>query len=161
MFRGAIDRVDVAPDGHSLRIIDYKTGWSGGKWSGNTGVYHEGRRLQHVLYAMAIEALEDRPVEAMEYHFPTRRGEGEVRRYTRDELREGPELITRLLDMAKQGHFVPTDDESDCRFCDFRKICRVFQNRWGDLTSPPALWGRKQKGEGSPEYAELRDVRSF
>ena len=161
-LRGAVDRVDEPlGEDQPLRVIDYKTGWSGGKWSARTLVYDGGRRLQHVLYTLAIEALEGRPVDAMEYHFPTRRGEGVIRRFARDELKDGPEVAALLLELTRRGHFIPSNDESDCRYCDYRDVCRVRDNEWGDDSSRAARWGKKQMGGDSDAYAELRKVRSW
>lgn len=161
--RGAIDRVDRIerePGGPELlRIIDYKTGRFARHWSNATGIYSGGRRLQHVLYSLTLEALEGRAVESMEYHFPTRKGEGRVKRFLRSELAGGPALLARLLDGAARGHFVPTESADDCRFCDFREICRVTEGGWGGTSSPPADWGRERMAEGSEAYLELTGVR--
>ena len=35
--------------------------------------------------------------------------------------------------------FLPTDDESDCRFCDYADVCRV-RVEWGEKHSPRARW---------------------
>lgn len=161
-LRGAVDRVDAAgADGSHLRIVDYKTGSFGRHWARSTGVYNGGRRLQHVLYTLAVEALKARPVEAMEYHFPTRKGEGEIRRFQRRELTGGAALVDRLLDGAAQGHFVPTDTVEDCAFCDYKAICRVTEGRFGRRDSPPAQWGEAQREAGAPAYRELDAVRSW
>jgi ATP-dependent helicase/nuclease subunit B len=161
-LRGAVDRVDRAdPDGSALRIVDYKTGVAGARWAPSTGVFNGGRRLQHLLYTLAVEALEGRPVEAMEYHFPTRRGEGTVHRFGRGELDGGEALIVSLLDAARQGRFLPTEAPGDCRFCDYRTVCRVEGDSWRVPHSPPAAWGKARLEEGADVYAELRRVRGF
>jgi ATP-dependent helicase/DNAse subunit B len=53
--RGAIDRVDVAPDGRRAAVRDYKSGgvrteYQGGRWSSE-------RRLQVALYMLAVRQL--------------------------------------------------------------------------------------------------------
>lgn len=158
--RGAMDRVDRSVEGDALRIVDYKTGGAGARWSRGTGTFHGGRRLQHLLYTLALEALEDRPVEAMEYHFPSRKGEGQIRRFERRELAGGTALVAELLDAAARGRFVPTDDAGDCRFCDYKPVCRVVETDWG-LTSPPAAWGARRRDGGAEAYEELTRVRGF
>lgn len=158
--RGAVDRVDRAGDGDALRIVDYKTGRAGARWSRGTGTFHGGRRLQHLLYTLALETLEGRPVEAMEYHFPTRKGEGRIRRFERRALADGTALVAELLDAAARGRFVPTDHGGDCHFCDYKPVCRVVEHEWG-LTSPPAAWGKARLAGGADAYEELARVRSF
>ena len=50
---GRVDRVDRSPDGAAVRVVDYKTGGTGGALPGTTG---GGRRLQAHLYGVAARA---------------------------------------------------------------------------------------------------------
>lgn len=175
-LRGAVDRIDrvgvaggaessteagAAPDTHALRIVDYKTGRFNRLWASGTGIWRGGRRLQHLLYALAVEALTGRPVEVMEYHFPTRKGEGRIAAFERHRLRGGEDLVARLLHIARQGRFLPTDSADDCTFCDYRAVCRVTSRNWGKLDSPPARWGAARCEAGDAVYEDLRAVRAF
>lgn len=155
-LRGAIDRVDSLPSG-SLRVVDYKTG-SPFHFS-TTTVWNAGRRLQHVLYSEAAEQLFNRPVDCMEYHFPTRKGKNERSRFRRTELREGLTLLDRMLDVVSGGHFVPTEDAADCRFCDFRDACRVRVDSYGKIES--SFQERASRRQNDPAYAEFQLVRQF
>ncbi len=155
-LRGRVDRLD-ALDGGGLRVVDYKTG--------RPSRYREalpfdgGRRLQHLLYSLAVEQL--RPGErvgVMEYHFPTARGENHVTRYHREQLEPGGEVLRMLLQLAADGLFIPTDDDGDCRYCDFGAVCRVTTNDWGSADSPRARWA-KESGMLLPEYAPLVQLR--
>jgi len=154
--RGAIDRVDLLPSG-GLRVVDYKTG-SPGHYS-TTTVWDRGRRLQHLLYTEVAERLLGRPVECMEYHFPTRKGENRRSPFTRAELRDGLELLDRLLDVVAAGHFVPTQHSADCRWCDFREICRVEDGGYGRTDSSLAEWAEAHLHDEA--YAEIQLVRLF
>ena len=49
-FRGVVDRLDYAPDGHDLVITDYKSGRA------PTARYADSRLAQVLLYTAAIEA---------------------------------------------------------------------------------------------------------
>lgn len=153
---GRIDRVDELPNGH-LRVVDYKTG-SSWRFRSAPDVLDGGRRLQHVIYARAAEVLLDRPVEAVEYHFPTRRGEFDRFRFSRPKLERGSVVIATLLDLVAAGCFLPTNDAEDCKFCDFRRACRVTTTAWGDEDSPPATWGNLHSAD-LPEYAPLKAAR--
>ena len=154
--RGAIDRVDLLPSG-GLRVVDYKTG-SPGRYS-TTTVWDRGRRLQHLLYTEVAERLLGRPVERMEYHFPTRKGENRRSPFTRAELRDGLALLDRLLDVVAAGHFVPTQHSADCRWCDFREICRVEDRGYGRTGSSLAEWAEAHLHDEA--YAEIQLVRLF
>jgi ATP-dependent helicase/nuclease subunit B len=156
LLRGAIDRVDELPTG-GLKVVDYKTG-SFRRFMGG-GVYNGGRRLQAVLYSAAAERLLGARVDRMEYHFPTRKGENERRRFLRPELATGLEMIERLLEVAASGRFLPTDDANDCAWCDFRHVCRVRTTKGGDARSPLASWGAEHMEDGV--YDLVRAVRRF
>jgi ATP-dependent helicase/nuclease subunit B len=151
-LRGAIDRIDAADDG--LRVVDYKTG-SPSIYGAERGVYDGGRRLQHVVYSVAAARLLGRKVEGMEYHFPTRRGENLRITFEERKLRTGPELVGVLLDGAAGGHFLPTDSGDDCKFCDYKEVCRARVNEWDSVDSPPAAWTR----EHLRDHDELRFIR--
>ncbi|MCG6955201.1 MAG: PD-(D/E)XK nuclease family protein [Gemmatimonadetes bacterium] len=158
-LRGAVDRVDEGLEG--LRIVDYKTGRSRDHQSG-TGAFNGGRRLQHALYAEAVERRLGGTVVAGEYHFPTRRGENSVHAYARLELAGAPELVGHMLDGVAAGAFVPTDNADDCRYCDFAAICRAKKDEWGKADSPLAEWSKEHLGaSASPAFRALENVRGF
>ncbi len=154
--RGAIDRIDALPGG--VRVVDYKTGGTF-RFSGKRGVYDGGRRLQHVIYSAVAARLHPKRSVVMEYHFPTRKGENRIRSYSAADLARGPELVSRLLDRIAGGHFLPTDDPGDCRFCDYRAVCRVRERAF-DIVSPLANWVR-ERIERAPELEGLRVVRDW
>jgi ATP-dependent helicase/nuclease subunit B len=158
-LRGAVDRVDE--DLQGLHVIDYKTGVSRDYGAG-TGAFHGGRRLQHAIYAEAAEGLLGGEVVAGEYHFPTRRGENQRHVFPRLQLAGLPTLLGHMLDAAGAGAFVPTDDENDCRFCDFAEVCRVSRDPFGKIHSPMAEWSKEHLGVGlSPAVQHLKAVRGF
>ena len=154
--RGAIDRVDETDDG--LVVVDYKTG-STSHYERRHGTFNGGRRLQNAIYTFVAEwALEAR-VARMEYHFPTWRGQNDVIRYRREEVRRGLGLIDRLLDAVAGGRFLPTEDPSDCRFCDYKPICRHRTEGWKRAwETPMADWAAARFGE-LPELRERRETR--
>lgn len=156
LVQGRIDRIDESDDG--LRIIDYKTG---GMFSfgAEKGVFDGARRLQHYVYWVAVRTLYGRPVAAMEYHFPTHKASNAVKEFVEPELRAAPEILGKLFDAVAGGHFLPTDEPGDCRFCDFQPVCRV-SSRWnGEVdASPPAAWAARFGAEVA-EYAAFRRAR--
>ncbi|CAN5842705.1 hypothetical protein BH23GEM3_BH23GEM3_05810 [soil metagenome] len=155
--RGAIDRVDRTGI-ERFRIVDYKTGGTFGYRKGEP--FRGGRRIQHVVYMAAAKQLLGGEVEAMEYHFPTQKGENQRVPYTRDALTAGGEVLEDLLSIAADGLFIATEDASDCRYCDFGAVCRVDTDRFGKTSCGPAAWS-KANVEKLPEYARLARLRGI
>lgn len=157
LARGRIDRVDDY--GPYLRVVDYKTGSDYGH-DPKSGVYRGGRRLQHALYTAATAALQGKPVDRMEYHFPTRRGENRVRPYPVADLQHGGALVARMLEGAAAGWFPATDDTDDCRFCDYREVCGVRPSEWGKPSCRIAEWTKKNL-DAMPELSALKRARNW
>jgi ATP-dependent helicase/nuclease subunit B len=159
-LRGRPDRVDRVGSGE-LVVVDYKTGRAGSLWTTATGTWREGRRLQHLIYSRGAAHVLGASVQRVEYHFPTRKGEGRVIGFRSEELQEGVDLLATLLDGARSGAFVPTDDAGDCRYCDFGPICRVRPGRYDDPRSPAADFGKAAMEAEFPEMAWLARVRAW
>ncbi len=158
LVRGVVDRVD--DHGAHLRVVDYKTG-SGYGYGSRSGVYDGGRRLQHVVYTTAVSALRGKPVDAMEYHFPTRRGENRIRRYDTGGLLAAGRLIETLLEGMRRGWFPATDDAgNDCRFCDYQEVCGAEAKAWGRMGCRFAEWTRRNL-HTLDELSLLRKVRNW
>ena len=157
LVRGRVDRVDDY--GAHLRVIDYKTGTDFGH-DQKSGVYRGGRRLQHALYCAAVTAVRGRPVDRMEYHFPTRRGENRVRAYPAADLRYGGALIATLIKGAAAGWFPATDDSDDCRFCDYQEVCGVEPAAWGKPSCRFAEWTARNL-HTLPELSVLKRARNW
>lgn len=148
-IQGRVDRVDEMPNG-DLLVIDYKTG---SPYRYQNGVYEGGRRLQHLLYSLAVAKLMNRRVARMEYRFPTAKAEAHASPYDAMQLDGGADLVNGLLDHVAAGRFLPTDDRSECTFCDFRDCCRVTTIK-NETHSPMANWSRNL----SPVPDELREL---
>ena len=164
-LRGRIDRIDQTDEG--LRVVDYKTGstWS---FKAETRTFNGGRRLQHLLYREAIDHLNQAAgdparVRSSEYHFPTVGGENQALPYSAEQLDGGMEIVQHLIDSVREGRFVPTNDPDDCRFCDYKEICRFgsVQDSDNKDTAPRVEWTR-DKGIGlEPAVGHLLQARRF
>lgn len=151
-LRGSIDRVDATDDG-GLVVIDYKTG------SDNNRSYKDlspenpssaGRRLQLVLYAEAIRALEARsghPVRA-DYWFVSAKGGFRTRGYeVTDEVRDRVlETVGAVLDGIAAGLYPPHPEPPQwrpfvpCRFCEPDGLgTRDRHNDWTRKLADPDL----------------------
>ena len=156
-LRGAIDRVDE--DLAGLHVVDYKTG---APRDFEKGVFHGGRRLQHAVYAMAAERRLRGEVVDGQYHFPTRRGQNQVFSFPRIQLGPALDLLDIMMEGVAAGHFVPTDDSSDCSYCDFAEVCRVRRGEYGAVTSSLAEWAEEHLNAGlQPAFRQLKLARAF
>ncbi|MCC3358616.1 PD-(D/E)XK nuclease family protein [Bacillus sp. REN16] len=154
--RGIIDRVDQLSDG-SFHIIDYKTGSS---WGYHTKEFFKGgRQLQHLLYTLAIEAhlgIDGGSVKKSSYLFPTRKGAGKrfVREQEETTRTNGIDILDKLLSIVGHGHFTMTDDENECKFCDFKKVCRRSTYNKDALK-------QKQQDETAEGLKSFKGVRAY
>jgi len=152
-IRGRVDRVDALPDG-TLRVVDYKTGKAHGYGNNpKAGPFNGGRRLQAALYVPAVAATLGREVSRFEYRFPTERGQNEVIGYEADTLEAARGIVSDLVEQVRRGEFVPTNDASDCAYCDYVQVCRVSRDGWNTV-SPRAGWA-KEFGAATQEYVAI------
>lgn len=156
-LRGVIDRVDEAGTGR-VRVIDYKTGRPDRH---NPGDPHAGgRRVQHLVYALAARRLLEAEVEAVEFHFPTRAGRNETVRFPVPDPEAAEELLDRMAALAEEGPYLSTEDAGDCAYCDFAAVCRAESDAYGGVRSPVAAW-MKETGMALPEAEPLRALRGL
>mgnify|MGYP003539580033 CR=1 FL=1 len=123
---GKSDRVD-RDQSEKMHIIDYKTGSTYGY--DEQKAFNGGRQMQHLIYALAIEQhmnLEAGTVVESSYYFPSAKGNGEriVRKQTDDVRKAGIHILTELINMIKSGGFTMTNHLDDCRYCNFKSVCR-------------------------------------
>ncbi|MFP4015892.1 MAG: PD-(D/E)XK nuclease family protein, partial [Halanaerobiales bacterium] len=150
-LRGRIDRVDQI-DENTYNIIDYKTGSTYNFYQHN--YFLEGRQLQHALYALALEEIftDDISVNLAGYIFPSLKGEGQrfMRPIQNDSGRREDvrEIINILLDVISSGTMVMTNDDGECKFCDYRIIC-----------DPENMIPLIKKLRKDPENAEFDTIR--
>ncbi|MCL7748754.1 PD-(D/E)XK nuclease family protein [Halalkalibacter alkaliphilus] len=153
-LRGKIDRIDRRPDG-TYTVIDYKTGSSYGY--GEKNYFNGGRKLQHILYAKAFEKLvehEGGRVSSSVYIFPTLKGQGEraYRTHSEEQKEAFAQIVDHLCNYLKEGHFPYTDNEDDCKFCNFKRICS--RHTYGE-----ELLRKKAKDERATGWQALEEVR--
>ena len=125
LISGRIDRIDRV--GKSLYdVIDYKAGgYRAERWK---GTFASATRLQHALYGIAatelLRKIDPRAtVRQGVYFFTSAKGGQERCEIPQPPLAETREVLADLLDVIATGAFVHTQDEGDCRFCDFGPAC--------------------------------------
>jgi ATP-dependent helicase/nuclease subunit B len=156
--RGRIDRVDSLQGGGAaaFSIWDYKTGSDYGFEARNP--FGEGRLLQPFLYACVAEHRLREEINAAAkvlrfgYFFPGRRTAGKRIEWDVTELRDGETIVDRLCQLAATGAFIPTDNEDDCKFCDYASAC-------GDIATSVALSEIKIKNERNRLLRPMRELR--
>lgn len=156
-IKGRVDRIDELPN-DVLRVVDYKTG-SNYVYRKNpkSGPFNGGRQLQAPIYSTVSSSVLGKPVASFEYRFPTEKGRAEIVAYDQTEISAAREIVTSLLDQARSGAFVPTDDRADCTYCEYGPICRVKSGEWG-AESPRAAWA-KANAERLEVYQVMRGLR--
>ena len=162
-FRGRIDRIDLADDGKSALVIDYKTGSTSPYKGLDDDVIDRGKRLQLGVYSLAARALfpeatavkaaywftrtAARPRFAPSSYFDIDDGEsGERFRHGIASIIEG---IGSGLFPARPGPWVAHPERpgpENCRYCDFDSLC---PSRRGDM------WQRKKSDASIAGYLAL------
>ncbi len=126
LFSGRIDRIDI--NGNSARIIDYKSGGLPAQKD-----VCEGRDIQLVLYALALEGLllTDAKCESAFYVSIGKNKRAEVLKRNAKkndwDMRRDATLTTveESVTAIRQGHFPPSPSaKKACEYCAFGSICR-------------------------------------
>jgi CRISPR/Cas system-associated exonuclease Cas4 (RecB family) len=149
-FRGAIDRVDLSPDGRRAMVIDYKTGSTWGYDGLEDDPVLDGHKVQLALYARALrnglpggEALEEITAE---YRFVSSKGG-----FQRKQIRADAQVDARLDEVVRRvaagigsGVFLPkpgprkTGGFENCRFCDYDRVCSTTRDEAWERKDPAA-----------------------
>jgi ATP-dependent helicase/nuclease subunit B len=123
-LRGRIDRIDIDDATGEWDVWDYKSSSTYNFDRG--GVLARGTKIQHAIYARAVEAMLARKgmparVRRSGYSFPSPRGGGArlLRECSDRELRGA---LNALFDVVGSGYF-PHGGADACRFCDFKDVC--------------------------------------
>jgi len=153
-FRGRIDRIDISSGGHSIRIIDYKTGvLPKSMRPGKRTLLMGGEKIQLAVYCGAASAMADlgeiQSMEAEYLHLQPSDGEIVPCSYEDSDLRKALLRLPGMLEIIDQGissgiFFARTcgsvRPEGHCRFCDFLTICgKDRQQRERIKSADPAV----------------------
>ncbi|HUH08564.1 MAG TPA: PD-(D/E)XK nuclease family protein [Egibacteraceae bacterium] len=148
-LQGRIDRLDRAPDGSRLAVIDYKTG----RGRAYAKALEEdptarGQLLQLPVYALAARArYGDVPVSAR-YWFVTANGEFREHGYDidGDVLARFADAVGTVAEGIRAGRFPArpgpsaTSSRRNCAYCPYDLICPADRERiWERTRSDPAL----------------------
>jgi ATP-dependent helicase/nuclease subunit B len=150
-FRGRIDRVDAAPGGAVVEVVDYKTGGARGYEALKAGddITAGGRLLQLGVYARAARATwGGGPVDAS-YWFVTEKGRFQRLggRVDAGADRRLEQVVTVVADGIEAGNFParPGDDDGwfgpvHCRGCPYDRICPSARGeQWERIREHDAL----------------------
>ncbi len=149
---GRIDRIDRTPQGKIL-IWDYKTG-SDYPYTEKDMPYKQGRLIQHTLYIEMVQSVLKEEVDGFGFFFPGRRARGNRITWKPEDLSDGKYVIQMLCQIAANGAFLGTDNENDCRYCDYRRVCSPI------VDSNLRSWD-KLKNLGNEELEPMRSLRGI
>ncbi|MFB3785751.1 MAG: PD-(D/E)XK nuclease family protein [bacterium] len=160
LVRGKVDRVDriQGPEPDTYAIWDYKTG-SSRKYQ-SSDPFQQGRVIQHSLYLELVKQRLHQEISGKAklvqfgYFFPNVKERGERRQWTPTELAPGGNVLFSLCELIATGAFLPTDDPSDCAFCDYREIC-------GDVNALAASSKQKLDNPLNDRLHPFRELRGY
>ncbi len=119
-IKGAIDRIDVLPDG-SLALYDYKTGQAKEKLESED-------KEQLRIYQLAMEARGER-VGKLALVYVRGMVETPVDLLEGDEKVKFAETLQERMDEILVSDYPPNASPFVCRFCDFRNMCEFRKLR--------------------------------
>jgi RecB family exonuclease len=155
-LRGRIDRVDRAPDGSRLVVLDYKTGASSPYSVLTKDPVKRGQLLQLPIYALAAQSVHGpAPVEA-HYWFATEEQGYERKGYPVEEtvLEALHGALGIILNGIASGLFParpgkPRNESYDnCSFCPYDRVCPRDRSR---------LWEHKRAAPELRRYVEMAE----
>jgi len=157
-FRGRIDRVDRAPDGSRLLVLDYKSGRLGEMYKKlDIDPVQRGRLLQLPVYGLAAQQRHGSDRVEAHYWFVTEQDGYELKGFPL-----GAEAMGRFRDVLGtivrgigDGLFPArpgasrTDGFENCQICPFDHVCPRDRGR---------VWDRKQRAPELREYVDLAEA---
>jgi RecB family exonuclease len=156
-FRGRIDRVDRAPDGERLVVLDYK---SGGVWEGHRHLHqdavHRGQLLQLPVYALAARERFRAAAVAAYYWFVTERQSYASKGYAVDDRRLARfrHVLGIIVAGIENGLFPARPGSSrqdgfeNCQICPYDRVCPGAR---------ADLWRRKRNAAELRPYLDLAE----
>lgn len=115
---GKVDRIDKLPDG-KLSIIDYKTG----KALSPNRVLTDN---QLTMYQIACEETLGAEVSRLIFHHLPTSAEQVTGRRSPEQVADFKRQIVDVAQSIVAEKFEPSPDERKCFWCDFKKVCPVF-----------------------------------
>ena len=155
LFRGVIDRIDVARDGSTALVLDYKTGGMTQYTNMDRDPVRRGTRLQLPVYGLAARQLLGEGVDVKAaYWFVSTRGNFKTRPQKPaplDEMLEPfADAVGTITEGIGKGLFPanPGRNGGNCTYCDFKNLCPTRRVR---------NWERKRRDGRLGAYAELAE----
>jgi len=154
--KGRVDRVDETGPNH-FSVWDYKLGSAYGYDAKDPFI--QGRRTQSVLYLKMMETAIRKKlapkavIERFGYFFPTIRALGLRYEWDAKTLATGLTILERLCLTLADGAFLATNNQDDCKFCDYQSVCRDTHG---------VTWQSKTFLDGTdfPPLHHLRELRN-
>ncbi len=147
MFRGKMDRLDVAARPRRVRVVDYKSGrydWEDGD------EFCGGRKVQLAIYVLAAGAAYPKyEVTESRYYYSTAFGRFRTKGIEGSDAARNTlkQVLTTLDDTVAKGAFAPVADA--CDFCDYQPICGPHREQ------------RAARKKGDPRLAAFYRMREI
>lgn len=151
-FRGRIDRVDRAPDGTRLLVLDYKTGTMYGVDKLAKDPVRRGELLQLPIYGLVAQERYGHVATEAYYWYTSEQTDYERAGYplTSREMNAFQSAMTAIVGGIGAGAFParPGKDRTNCTFCAFDAACARDRE---------ASWKRKRVAPELKTYLDLAE----
>jgi ATP-dependent helicase/nuclease subunit B len=157
--RGRVDRIDRlgSKEPPTFAVWDYKTG-SAYKYA-KPDPFNQGRLVQSALYLALVQsrlqAVSPGAVLAyFGYLFLGHKSRGARLTWSPEEAAEGLPIVGKLVQIARSGAFLATDNADDCEYCGHRLIC-------GDVAAITAASTTKLDNPANSLLRPFRELREY
>ncbi len=166
-----VDKINYLGNGE-IEIIDYKTGKNVSRSTDQVYLYQKicerDPRLKEKIHQIYGDRVSNLKVKNMEYYYVPGLREIKFERGQKADIQSLWDRVLKASEGVRAAEFEPNPGELQCKFCDFKASCPIFNDNKNIITSEKESVNYDKDGEYSKisalvdEYGKISDkINSF